>query len=1025
MGRTNRPARDRVISCPKSTGGFWVVHRLGEGLSLLVGSLIILSGLAFPGIAAAVGQPWQVSTSDAVQVRFSVEDLQADWQTRPVRDGSLTFYTAAIPGFTTSASPGQPQVPTLGAWLVVPPGMRPELRTVREQWQDAGRRPLLPAGVPVLIGDPRDPQSVSVSEELILPGDPLPAAERVPSRVMAALVRGIQPRSGSAVTLGQPTMWRGRRIVSVQLTAVQHDGAGLATRILGAGTWEIRFVPDKEADGLIVRQGGAGKLTGKNDDRFPDLFLNGEQLRSLPTEAAWHGPIAGGGLDKSLDKLLDQRGNKAGTLLGPETKITVSTTRLLRVTYSRLRAEGLLPSLSIQEDQIRLYQRRYIDDFDDGQGAPWVEVEVPIHMVGEGNAFDGDDYFLFYGIRLREDGPYETEIDGQIVEMPGAGDPFEMNNEVNIYWLAASEPDADSSWSRMAPQTLSAVAEGAIIQSDFRRDEHFETQLVYRENVPFNFTDVLYNTSARTGEATVPIAPMQSPDPAGETPILTAMVALFAQPTSTKPAPTLAFSLARSGLSTITLQNHTPTSSHAQELVFPLLASDIVTDSMELIMTNANAPGSYVRTYINWVEISYDALFQVPSGQGNLLFNGGSGGGLPNLIVSGFDSSDLGVVEVTDPRHPVIVNLAPENIVVDGSNWSLSLAVDQTSGTKEFYAAGRWHGTGIREFTYFQAEAVVDPVDPTELTGPDPDLLVITHPDFRNALEPWLDHRRTRSDGQLNIHVAEVQDIYDWYSGGLRDPWALKRFVNHALNQWDTWALVLVGDANENARMKGIINDARPWATDWVPTHYHIQNIGGYLPERLGSDKWYATSGAGWEYPDDYYPDQTWVPTDMYVGRFPCNSGSELANIISKIVAMETVRPDQAWRRRGIFMADDEWSNSYTAPLDNLSYEASEWAFQRCNEDFIVPWWTGGGPVALDPQPLYLKEFLDLHWNGTIYEDRDLDLFMSYCESDAVPPLKSALNRGGGGGSLPGPRQLVHPGRGNLVHRLEYQQFPA
>ena len=81
-------------------------------------------------------------------------------------------------------------------------------------------------------------------------------------------------------------------------------------------------------------------------------------------------------------------------------RLPVPRTQLYRVRAQQLRDNGLLPNEPIQEGQIRLYQRRYyglLDDPTDDQGAPYVEVEVPIHVGGEGDLFDGDDYFVFWG----------------------------------------------------------------------------------------------------------------------------------------------------------------------------------------------------------------------------------------------------------------------------------------------------------------------------------------------------------------------------------------------------------------------------------------------------------------------------------------------------------------------------------------------------------------------------------------------------------------------------------------------------
>ena len=118
----------------------------------------------------------------------------------------------------------------------------------------------------------------------------------------------------------------------------------------------------------------------------------------------------------------------------------------------------LLPSGAIAEDQIRLYQRRYLADLDDGSGqVPYIEVEVPIHMVGEGDNFDGDDFFIFYGLRLRDDGPYEADLGNGPETVSSCAYPTEINNATNFYWLAASEPDPGQSWARMETTTLPAA----------------------------------------------------------------------------------------------------------------------------------------------------------------------------------------------------------------------------------------------------------------------------------------------------------------------------------------------------------------------------------------------------------------------------------------------------------------------------------------------------------------------------------------------------------------------------------------
>jgi hypothetical protein len=187
-----------------------------------------------------------------------------------------------------------------------------------------------------------------------------------------------------------------------------------------------------------------------------------------------------------------------GTPLGyPDVRLPVLATQLHRVRASELLAAGLLPAgAEIRESQVRLYQRRYADELDDPAddgSIPFVSVEVPIHMVGEGDAFDGDDLFLFWGLRSRDDGAFTYVEDGVVYELGDAGDRREINNEGNVYWLQFADPDAGESWARMERITLGPS--GGAPETTYRRTDYFNEAIKYRENVPgIDMDRYYYNT---------------------------------------------------------------------------------------------------------------------------------------------------------------------------------------------------------------------------------------------------------------------------------------------------------------------------------------------------------------------------------------------------------------------------------------------------------------------------------------------------------------------------------------------------
>ncbi len=916
----------------------------------------------------------QVLASDSGHVRLASGPLTGRWVPRSVPGVGAPYYDLEIPGFTNLGEPGEPRTPRLGGWLIVPAGTRPVISIVSEQWHDAGGHRLMPEAIPVILPG-QENGSRFMSEILVPYGEALPQGVDIPAEVRGRLEKRAPAGRRQALTLGPVSWWRGRRVVPVQLVPVLHDGQGHTTQVLASGLWDIRFVPDKEA--ATVRAPGPARATARGDEHFGSLFLNADLLEStLPENSLAAGRQDHGAKEAAVRERV--------SLLGPEARLVVKSTRLQRVTAARLRERGLLPDTPVPEADIRLYQRRYLGPT--GAGA-YTEVEVPILMMGDGGDFEGDDFFVFYGLRLRDDGPYTADLGNGPVDIPGCGDPREMNNEGNIYWLAAAEPPAGRSWARMATVTLPAAA-GTPLDS-YRRNEHHEEQVVFRENVPDIQADRVFQNNYRDQEASIAINPLWSPDVDGQD----ARIEVGYTGFSDNPV-TLSFDLYVDNVPVMNLASGVYLNSmYGQTRTFNVPAGMLAGASAKVVMTREDLPVGLF-AYLDWASIEYDARYQALND--NLSFDTGTGVGTRPVQVTGFTDGDLGLIEITDPRHPVAVDLQPSNILATGQTYTLSIAPDQVAVPRAFIARAAWHGEGIPEFSYISSSLAADPQDPSVLTGPEPDLLVITHHDFKEAVGRWIDHRIARAGGDLTVKLVDVQDLYDHYSGGLRDAWAIKRFTAEAIARWGTWALELVGDANENARGLKVPSAARGWATDFVPAHYHVQRALSYNPELMATDKWYVTSEAGMDYPDDDYPSRIHSPWEMYVGRFPCNSVDELNTMIDKVITVETPRPGQDWRRRGIFFADDAWSNGYGLDaLSKLTYRPNEEVFASSTRDSLARFWRTGSPVTMEPDTLFLADWLDPLWPQGAAEDRSISEFADYAEQYALQPLLQAMNRGG------------------------------
>ncbi len=932
--------------------------------------LLAALGAGSEGAQAASG-PLVVTGQGPDRVTIETGEIPGRWVERNIPGVAAAFFDYVIPGFSTLGEPGGPRTPRTGAWLVVPPGTRPVLEVVAERWESGGGRSLMVEPVPVILPG-SDPQGRFTSEILVAPGQPLPEGIDVPAAVREAFLANRGKARGQALSLGEVTWWRGRRIVPVQLVPVLHDPEGRVSQVLTGGSWRVAFVPDKAAPAADDPR--AAKTTTRGDDRFGGVFLNPGLLAGGVTEAVHHG-LAG-------PKSGSSAGSRKAALLADEVRLPVSRTGLKRVTAAQLRDRGLLPAVPVAEDEIRLYQRRFLGQA--GSGVV-VEVEVPIHMVGDGGDFDGEDSFLFYGLRLRDDTPYPGDLGEGPVEVPGAGDPREMNNGANIYWLAAAVPQPGEAWARMETLILPPVSGQPL--AGYRRTEHFEEQVAFRENLPDETEDRVFTNNYNVAEATIPMQPLWSPDPAGTEALLTVGVTGFSTV-----GRNLHFDLNVDEATLPLVRNQYLASMVEQTFSWTVAADAMDGTGAEVVMAKGDGE-LYLWSYLNWAELSYDALYR--AGGGRLEFHTGPGVGTRPVKVTGFADADLGAVEITDPHNPKMVALQPGNVLEEDGAWTLSIAPDQVSEPRSFVAYDGWSSGGVPELSYIGAEVAAGRTDPTEISGPLPDLLVITHREFESAIGRWVDHRKARSGGGLEIKVVDVQDIYDHYSGGLRDPWAIKRFCAEAIAAWGSWALMLVGDANENAREFGVQAAATGWAADWVPTHLHVQRALDYNPELLASDKWFACSQAGIAYPDDEdFPDRVAAPWDMYVGRFPCNSVAELDVMIDKVIAMESPAEGQDWRRRGIFFGDDRWSNGYGIDaLSSLTYRIGERVFADSTRAH-GRWWQDATPVVLEADTLFIQNWLDPLGPDTS-ENRRIDTFQDYAEQYALQPLLQALNRGG------------------------------
>jgi hypothetical protein len=288
---------------------------------------------------------------------------------------------------------------------------------------------------------------------------------------------------------------------------------------------------------------------------------------------------------------------------------------------------------------------------------------------------------------------------------------------------------------------------------------------------------------------------------------------------------------------------------------------------------------------VDWLELEYERYFIAR--ENGLEFSGQGG----FHVVTGFSSEQLRLFDVTDPLN--VVQLTGADLQANGSQYVLSFCDDEPSG-HSYLAVGQ---AGQRRPV--SLSAVTPSVD---LRSPNnqADYVVITHQDFREAVEPLVEWRRSQG---LSVQVVTITEVYDQFSYGLADPAAIRELLRYAHANWTKPApqyVLLVGEASYDYldNLKGPNKSLVP--TYLVDTAFSGQTL---------SDNWFVCL------------DEEDVLPDMAIGRLPVSTADEARAIVDKIIGYERSAPPGDWRRRIVLVADSAEA-SFATQSDLLAEES-------------------------------------------------------------------------------------------------------
>lgn len=268
--------------------------------------------------------------------------------------------------------------------------------------------------------------------------------------------------------------------------------------------------------------------------------------------------------------------------------------------------------------------------------------------------------------------------------------------------------------------------------------------------------------------------------------------------------------------------------------------------------------------YVDSLDVAYPRHYRAVGD--SLLFHGG---GHAVVTVEGFSSPDISVLDVTNPREPVVVAAT----TVDEGDGDYRVTLAPASPDAQYLA--------LTMTALAAPESVVAdmPSGLTEVLSA-ADYLVIAPQQLLAAAQSLADYRASKG---LKTMVVDLQDVYDDFNYGIASPEAIKTFLSYAYQNWRRAPkyVVLAGNGTYDYKDNwGRGDNLLPPLM--VSTPYGLFASDTRLADVVGDDG---------------------VP-EMAIGRLPVVSASQLQAMVGKIMAYDAA-PGGEWEGRVMMVADN------------------------------------------------------------------------------------------------------------------------
>jgi hypothetical protein len=304
-----------------------------------------------------------------------------------------------------------------------------------------------------------------------------------------------------------------------------------------------------------------------------------------------------------------------------------------------------------------------------------------------------------------------------------------------------------------------------------------------------------------------------------------------------------------------------------------------------------NASGSLSKGYLDFFDIRYYRYLS-PVDDEMIFFSQDTNAVIEYHLSNFSGTTDLFVFDISSYSNAKFIT---EPLMISGGEYRFRSAEVKKGGGKYIALRGSRFKTPVNAI----------PVNNSNVHGLTAvKYIIITHKNFIQQAERLKEYRQSSSRNPLTSVVVDIDEIYNEFSGGLKDVSAIRNFIKYAYDTWDQKPeyILLFGDGDYDYK------NIEGYNKNFIPP-YHVHN----------TLQFWRNLHQIWSYPiEDYFVrvagDDPFI--DLTIGRLNVQSAAEADRVVNKIIKYESDSEKGNWRNLVTLLADDAYtSRTYEGTL--------------------------------------------------------------------------------------------------------------